>query len=230
MRSRPSRPRARADRAGHHRPPMSATAWDAESYDGHAKPQLTWARAVLRPARPRRRRGRARRRLRHGAVTPMILEGFPDGRVIGVDAAPEMIEKATEAIGSDPRVELGSANLLDLDLDQEVDVIFSNAIFHWILDHQRLFERLHAALRPGGQMETQCGGAGNISEIRARHRRARGRRALLRLPAPGAAAVELCERRRHGAAPRARGFDVRRGSGFEPGRSRLGTRAASSRP
>ena len=28
--------------------------------------------------------------------------------------------------------------------------VFSNAAFHWILDHELLFERLYAALRPGG--------------------------------------------------------------------------------
>jgi trans-aconitate 2-methyltransferase len=144
---------------------MSATAWDAESYDGHAKPQLTWGRAVLDRLDLAGDETVLDAGCGTGTVTSMILEALPDGRVIGVDAAPEMIEKANDAIGSDPRVELRVANLLDLDLDQEVDVIFSNAVFHWVLEHERLFDGLHAALRPGGRMETQCGGAGNISEI-----------------------------------------------------------------
>jgi trans-aconitate 2-methyltransferase len=46
-----------------------------------------------------------------------------------------------------------------------VDAIFSNATLHWILDHRRLFERLHAALRPGGRLEAQCGGIGNLDEF-----------------------------------------------------------------
>ena len=37
-------------------------------------------------------------------------------------------------------------------------------IFHWILDHERLFARLFAALRPGGAFEAQCGGKGNVAE------------------------------------------------------------------
>ena len=51
--------------------------------------------------------------------------------------------------------------------------IFSNATFHWILDHERLFGRLAAALRPGGALEAQCGGEGNVAEWPTRSRRAR---------------------------------------------------------
>ena len=43
--------------------------------------------------------------------------------------------------------------------------IFSNATFHWILDHDRLFARLFAALRPGGALEAQCGGQDNVAEF-----------------------------------------------------------------
>jgi trans-aconitate 2-methyltransferase len=39
-------------------------------------------------------------------------------------------------------------------------------VFHWIADHDRLFARLHAALRPGGRLVAQCGGKGNIDAFR----------------------------------------------------------------
>src|SRR5207244_8478409 len=52
------------------------------------------------------------------------------------------------------------------DLDDPVDAIFSNAVFHWVPDHDRLFARLHAALRPGGRLVAQCGGHGNIAKVR----------------------------------------------------------------
>jgi trans-aconitate 2-methyltransferase len=65
-------------------------------------------------------------------------------------------------------VDLRVANLLELELAHPVDAIYSNATFHWILDHNRLFARLLALLRPGGRMEAQCGGQGNVAEwIRA---------------------------------------------------------------
>jgi trans-aconitate 2-methyltransferase len=51
-----------------------------------------------------------------------------------------------------------------------VDAVFSNAVFHWVPDHDRLFQRLFAALRPGGRLVAQCGGEGNVAAF---HRAAR---------------------------------------------------------
>ena len=57
-------------------------------------------------------------------------------------------------------------DLLELELETPLDAILSTATFHWIADHERLFERLHAALRPGGRLVAQCGGEGNIDVLR----------------------------------------------------------------
>ena len=57
------------------------------------------------------------------------------------------------------------SDLLDLTLDEPVDAILCTATFHWIGDHERLFQRLHAALRPGGRLVAQCGGYGNIANV-----------------------------------------------------------------
>ena len=40
--------------------------------------------------------------------------------------------------------------------------MFSSAVFHWVPGHPRLFERLHAVLKPGGALEAQYGGFGNV--------------------------------------------------------------------
>ena len=63
------------------------------------------------------------------------------------------------------RVVVEVADLLELELGEAVDAVLSTATFHWIADHERLFARLHAALRPGGLLVAQCGGAGNIAEV-----------------------------------------------------------------
>ena len=144
---------------------MSPTVdWDARAYDRLADPQEAWARSVV-----------ARLGLSgdeyvldagcgSGRITRQLLDVLPHGRVLGVDGSTAMIEHARTAIGADPRVELRRSDLLDLDLDEPVDVVFSNATFHWVLDHERLFSRLFAALRPGGRLEAQCGGEGNAAE------------------------------------------------------------------
>jgi trans-aconitate 2-methyltransferase len=97
-------------------------------------------------------------------MTRHVLAAVPDGRVVGVDAAPSMIAHARDELGDDPRLELIAADLAELELSEPVDAVFSNATFHWVPDHPRLFERLFAAMRPGGRMEAQCGGEGNVAE------------------------------------------------------------------
>jgi trans-aconitate 2-methyltransferase len=73
---------------------------------------------------------------------------------------------ALAATRLDPeRTTLIHADLLDLDFEDAVDRVFSNAVFHWLHDHESLFRTMHRALRPGGRMEAQCGGAGNVANV-----------------------------------------------------------------
>jgi trans-aconitate 2-methyltransferase len=103
-----------------------------------------------------------------GDVTEALVDRLPRGRVIGVDASPTMVAAARKRLagaGKDARARFEVADLLDLDLDAPVDAVLSTATFHWIGDHDRLFSRLHGALRPRGRLVAQCGGSGNIAEV-----------------------------------------------------------------
>jgi len=139
--------------------------WDARTYHQVAAPQEEWGREVLARLELRGDETVLDARCGSGRVTRLLAERVPEGRVIGVDASPSMIEHARENLADlGDRVELIVADLLALDLPEPVDAIFSNATFHWVLDHNRLFGRLHAALRPGGILEAQCGGKDNVAE------------------------------------------------------------------
>src|SRR3954463_16043728 len=96
-----------------------------------------------------------------GRVTRKLLELTPN--VIAVDGDPNMVDKARESLPD--TVPVYHQDLVELELDQKVDVVFSCAVFHWITDHERLFERLHAVLTPGGRLVAQCGGYGNIQNV-----------------------------------------------------------------
>src|SRR5689334_20488825 len=137
--------------------------WDASTYDRVSDIQADWSLEVIDRLDLRGDETVLDAGCGSGRVTRLLLERLPDGRVIGVDASRSMIEKAREALPD--RTEFVVSDLLDLDLSERVDAVFSNATFHWILDHRRLFERLHAALRPGGALEAQCGGIGNLDEF-----------------------------------------------------------------
>jgi trans-aconitate 2-methyltransferase len=98
-----------------------------------------------------------------GRITQALIERLPDGHVIAVDASQSMVDAALERL---PGADVRKLDLLELELDEPVDAILSTATFHWIGDHEQLFARLRAALRPGGLLVAQCGGEGNIDVLR----------------------------------------------------------------
>ena len=145
-------------------PDVQRREWDAAVYDRVSHVQEGWARDVIDRLPLRGDETVLDAGCGSGRVTRLLLERLSDGRVIGVDGSRAMIEQAREMLPAD-RVELIVSDLLDLELSEPVDAAFSNATFHWILDHRRLFSRLHHAVRPGGAIEAQCGGIGNLDEF-----------------------------------------------------------------
>jgi trans-aconitate 2-methyltransferase len=139
--------------------------WDADTYHRVSTPQVRWAETVL----DRLELGGDETVLDAGCgsgrVTALLLERLPEGRVVAVDGSASMAEAARAALPAD-RADTMVCDLAELELDAPVDAVFSNAVFHWIPDHDRLFARLHAALRPGGQLVAQCGGEGNIAAFK----------------------------------------------------------------
>jgi len=139
--------------------------WDASAYDRVADPQEEWGREVLERLELRGDETVLDAGCGSGRVTRHLVERLPQGRVIGIDASPSMIEHARAALEKfGDRVELRVGDISTLELADPVDAVFSNATFHWILDHPRLFDRMFAALRPGGALEAQFGGEDNVAE------------------------------------------------------------------
>ncbi len=138
--------------------------WDATTYLRVATPQEEMARAVLDRLALEGGETVLDAGCGSGRTTALLIERVPDGRVIAVDGSPSMVEKVREVLRPQDTAIL--SDLSRLELDQRVDAVFSAAVFHWIPDHQVLFERLRAALRPGGRLVAQCGGEGNINAFR----------------------------------------------------------------
>lgn len=140
--------------------------WDAQTYHEVSDPQVEWARGVLARAKLTGSERVLDAGCGAGRVTRLLIDELPDGHVIAVDASHQMLEQAAEHLaGATDRVSFHQSDLTELAIDEPVDLVFSNAVFHWILDHEELFARLSKTLRPGGALVAQCGGAGNISEV-----------------------------------------------------------------
>ena len=138
--------------------------WDAETYQRVSEPQLAWGREVVGRIGLRGDERILDAGCGTGRVTRLLAERVPGGHVIGVDASEAMIEEAGRQLADlGDRVVLRRCDLLELEVDERVNLIVSTATFHWILDQERLFARLYAALRPEGRLVAQCGGAGNVA-------------------------------------------------------------------
>jgi trans-aconitate 2-methyltransferase len=144
---------------------MSASRdWDAATYDRVSDIQLRWALEQLDRLELDDDEVVLDAGCGSGRVTALLADRVPRGRVYGVDVAPSMARHAQEALGD--RATILCQDLVELKLPEPVDTAFSNATFHWIHDHDRLFARLYAAIKPGGQLVAQCGGRGNIDSFR----------------------------------------------------------------
>jgi trans-aconitate 2-methyltransferase len=143
---------------------VSTRDWDAATYDRISAPQQAWAAEQLDRLALAGDEVVLDAGCGSGKITAELVRRVPEGTVYAVDAAPSMVRHTQEALG-DRAVAL-CQDLTELALPEPVDVVFSNATFHWIPDHDALFAALHRNLKPGGRLLAQCGGRGNIDAFR----------------------------------------------------------------
>jgi trans-aconitate 2-methyltransferase len=142
----------------------SSRDWDAATYDRVSDPQFGWALEQLERLPLRGDDVVLDAGCGTGRVTAELIARVPRGRVYGVDVAPSMAAHAAAALGDAATVLC--QDLVELELPEPVEAVFSNATFHWIADHDALFAALFAAMKPGGRLVAQCGGRGNIDAFR----------------------------------------------------------------
>jgi len=140
-----------------------AREWNAAAYEGLSSPHTRWGAELLGRLELVGDEDAIDAGCGTGKVTGLLLERLPRGTVLAVDGSRAMVEAAAERFAGEPRVRVEHQDLLELEVEEPVDLVFSTATFHWIMDHDRLFGRLAGALKPGGRLAAQCGGEGNIS-------------------------------------------------------------------
>ncbi|MGB3410049.1 MAG: class I SAM-dependent methyltransferase [Microthrixaceae bacterium] len=129
---------------------MAGRNWDAATYDRIGGPMTQMAAAVVDRLDLTGGETVLDAGCGTGRVTRMLAELLPDGHVIAVDADEDMVRIAeqnlSDLIASD-KVELAQGDLTRFTLPMPVDAILSTATFHWINDHQLLFDNLFSLLR-----------------------------------------------------------------------------------
>ncbi|KAK7542435.1 methyltransferase [Phyllosticta citribraziliensis] len=114
-----------------------------------------------------------------GPLTAQIAAAAQLGRVVGLDASPSMISSAQAdyAHSKHPNLAFRVADCTKLSkeapdvLNGSWDKVFSNAAYHWILRNPEtrrdVFVDAFNALKPGGALVFEMGGAGNVAEVRS---------------------------------------------------------------
>ncbi len=82
--------------------------------------------------------------------------------VTGVDSSVDMIERAKLRYDN---INFYVCDALYLPFESEFDVVFSNAVFHWISDHNSLAQNIFKVLKSNGMLICEFGVDGNISTI-----------------------------------------------------------------
>ncbi|MCM1090448.1 MAG: methyltransferase domain-containing protein [Butyrivibrio sp.] len=100
----------------------------------------------------------------NGALTIQIAE--TGARAVGLDDSRDLLQVARKAF---PQLEFIQADAADFHLEEQFDVVFSNAVLHWIKREKqpRVLQCVREALKPSGQFVFEFGGLGNNQRIHA---------------------------------------------------------------
>jgi len=86
-----------------------------------------------------------------GNVTKLLAGRWPQARVTGVDASPDMLAKAK----SIPNIAWQQADLSTWRAESPADLVYSNAAYHWLGAHDVLFPHLFEQVASGGFLAVQ---------------------------------------------------------------------------
>ena len=146
---------------------MTNTYWNAEVYERIGKPMRRWAQQVIDDLEVRGDEVVLDAGCGSGAVTFDLAAKLPNGKIYAVDASEEMIGSLRATVGERRATNIVPlhASLTGFTLPEQVDCVFSNAVFHWIPEDDLLFGALFRATKPGGRLRAQCGGFGNNARV-----------------------------------------------------------------
>ncbi len=96
-----------------------------------------------------------------GTLTAELAKG--GAKVLGIDNAAELVIRARYRY---PELMFAEIDALELPYNEEFDTVFSNSVFHWIPNVDRLLSEIRRALKPGGKLVCEFGAASNIATVR----------------------------------------------------------------
>ena len=138
--------------------------WDASTYDCISDAQESWGHEIIEYRKWKGNEVVLDAGCGSGRTTKILSMKVPEGKIIAVDSDLSMIRLAKENLVKFSNIEFIQIDISEIELEEKVDVVFSNAVLHWILNHKKVFERFWQILNSDGQLLIQCGGYGNLAK------------------------------------------------------------------
>lgn len=146
---------------------MNIYTWNAKDYAFHSAAQQSWARELIAYLDVLGTEDILDLGCGDGKVSVELADLVADGSVIGVDNSEAMINLAQENYPSNKHPNL-SFHIIDatkLSFENRFDVVFSNAVLHWVKNHQAVMAGMYQSLRAGGKILLSMGGKGGAEGI-----------------------------------------------------------------
>jgi len=141
--------------------------WDACDYAKHSGAQHKWAKELISKLNLKNDEYLLDIGCGDGKVTAEIASYLSNGLVVGIDNSEEMIALARARFPSSKYFNLSFCiqDARELSFHQEFDVLFSNAVLHWVIDHRPVLKGMYRALKTNGRIVVQMGGKGNAFQV-----------------------------------------------------------------
>lgn len=146
---------------------MNTYSWNAKDYEENSGAQQKWARELIANLNLTGFEDVLDLGCGDGKVTAEIARLVGDGSIVGVDNSRQMIALAQEkyAQNEHPNLSFQVMDASHLSFENCFDVVFSNAVLHWVKNHQPVVEGLYKSLRIGGKIILRMGGKGDAKGI-----------------------------------------------------------------
>jgi trans-aconitate 2-methyltransferase len=137
--------------------------WDALTYDKvSSNVQLEWGRKLIEQRMWIGNEIVMDAGAGSGNLTKFLVDKVPHGQIYAIDADPNMVEQAKSNLSAYRNVRVIHSSMEHVNLPTKVDVIFSNAALHWVLDQEGVFSHFWQLLKPNGELLIEHGGHGNV--------------------------------------------------------------------
>ena len=143
--------------------------WNAADYQKNSEAQLNWGRELIAKLGLHGKEHILDIGCGDGKVTADIAAHVPDGRVVGIDSSSAMIDLACKTFPANdfPNLRFFQMDARELTFSNEFDIIFSNAVLHWVDDHRKVLSGIYKGLKTPGKILLQMGGRGNVAGMMA---------------------------------------------------------------